>query len=309
MRRRPTGLVLVLALVASCTRSGGSARPRELGHPEAIAARLVDPVRFAVVGDYGTGGAAEGEVARLVKSWRPRFVATTGDNNYPAGAADTIDDHVGRFWSGFIAPYRGRFGPGAATNAFFPVLGNHDWETPGAVPFLEYFELPGNERYYEVVEGPVHLFAVDSDRREPDGADPGSAQARWLCARLRASTARWKLVFLHHAPWSSGRHGSTARMQWTFAACGASAVFAGHDHLYERIARDGIVYFVNGAGGADLYGFRSSPVEGSRVRFNADHGAQLVDADARTLLVRFFTRGGELVDWVALGDGASEPPP
>jgi hypothetical protein len=301
--------LLALALAAGCARDRGApaARLADPGDPAAISLRLVDPVRFAVIGDYGTGDAPETDVARLVRTWRPQFIATTGDNNYPAGAAETIDDRIGKAWSEFIAPYRGSFGPGAAANAFFPVLGNHDWETPGALPYLDYFGLPGNERYYDVAKGVVHLFAVDSDPREPDGVDAGSAQARWLCDRLRASTARWKLVFLHHPPWSSGRHGSSEWTQWGFAACGAHAVFAGHDHLYERIARDGVVYFVNGAGGAGLYGFQSRPVEGSRARFNADFGAQLVEADARTLLVRFFSRTGELVDWVALGEAAGEP--
>ena len=47
-------------------------------------------------------------------------------------------------------------------------------------PYLDYFTLPGNERYYDVAIGPVHLFAVDSDPREPDGNTEGSVQARWL---------------------------------------------------------------------------------------------------------------------------------
>lgn len=299
MRRRRAAAVLALVLAAGCGP--------DLGDPGAISRRLVDPVRFAVVGDYGTGAPPERDVANLVKGWSPRFVVTTGDNNYPAGSAETIDATIGQFWSGFIAPYRGRYGPGGAENAFFPALGNHDWGAPGALPYLDYFTLPGNERYYDVARGPVHVFVVDSDPREPDGVDPGSPQARWLCERLGASSARWKLVFLHHPPWSSGRHGSTAWTQWSFAACGAHAVFAGHDHHYERIAREGIVYFVNGVGGSDLYAIARLPVEGSRARFDGEFGAQLVEADSRTLLVRFFARSGELVDWVALGEGAGEP--
>jgi hypothetical protein len=301
MRWLRSAAALVLVHAAGC--------PRDLGDPGAISRRLVDPVRFAVIGDYGTGTPPEGDVARLVKSWRPGFVVTTGDNNYPEGGADTIDDRIGRFWSEFIAPYRGQHGPGAAENAFFPVLGNHDWGSSGPLAYLDYFTLPGNERTYDVAKGAVHLFAVDSDPREPDGVDAGSPQARWLCDALAASTARWKLVFLHHPPWSSGRHGPNDWTQWSFAACGAHAVFSGHDHHYERISRDGIVYFVNGAGGADLYAIRRIPVTGSRARFDGEFGAQLVEADARTLLVRFYARSGELVDWVALGDGAGEPPP
>ena len=70
-------------------------------------------LRFAVIGDYGEGNQAEQDVADLVKSWNPELVITVGDNNYPSGSAETIDDRVGRFYSGFIYPYTGAFGPGA----------------------------------------------------------------------------------------------------------------------------------------------------------------------------------------------------
>jgi hypothetical protein len=65
-------------------------------------------------------------------------------------------------------------------NQFFPTLGNHDWYTPGAQPYLDYFHLPGNERYYDFVWGPVHFFAIDSDENEPDGVNQSSVQAKWL---------------------------------------------------------------------------------------------------------------------------------
>ncbi|RME63773.1 MAG: alkaline phosphatase, partial [Caldilineae bacterium] len=55
-------------------------------------------VRFAVIGDYGSGSQGEADVAALVKSWNPDFVLTLGDNNYPDGAASTIDAHIGKFY-------------------------------------------------------------------------------------------------------------------------------------------------------------------------------------------------------------------
>jgi tartrate-resistant acid phosphatase type 5 len=252
-------------------------------------------LRFAVIGDFGVADTPTAEVAALVQSWLPDLVITVGDNNYPDGSASTIDDNIGQFYHQFISPYRGTYGPGAATNKFFPSLGNHDWETTGAKPYLDYFTLPGNERYYDFVRGPVQFFALDSDPREPDGITATSRQGTWLQNTLAASKSRWRLVYFHHAAYSSGDHGNTADMQWPFGSWGATVVLAGHDHDYERIHVDGLPYFVNGAGGNRLYDFHT-PVAGSRVRYNADQGAMLVEASDRTIVYRFINRKGKLID-------------
>jgi hypothetical protein len=252
-------------------------------------------VRIAVIGDYGLATPAEADVALLVKSWRPDLIITTGDNNYPVGSPDTIDLNVGQFYHDFIAPYSGKYGSGAEANRFFPTLGNHDWADPDARGYLDYFTLPGNERYYDVAWGPVHLFAVDSMPGEPDGIDASSHQASWLRQGLAAATEPWKLVYMHHPPFSSGPHGSTPAMQWPYGEWGATAVLAGHDHIYERLVRNGTVYFVNGLGGSVRYDV-GNPVEGSQVRFNGDFGALFIDADQQQITFRFITRAGEQVD-------------
>jgi tartrate-resistant acid phosphatase type 5 len=253
---------------------------------------------FAVIGDYGDGGTAEAEVAAQVRRWSPEFILTVGDNNYPSGAASTIDDHVGRDYHTFIAPYHGAYGQGASVNRFFPTLGNHDWGTKGAAPYLAYFVLPGNERYYDFVNGPVHFFAIDSDRREPDGTTPESIQGRWLKQRLAASTETFKIVYFHHAPFSSSsRHGPSAWMQWPFKAWGTDAVLSGHDHTYERIIdpRDGMLYLVDGLGGGGYYGF-GAPIPGSQKRFTGDFGALRVTVEERAMTFEFITRRGTLID-------------
>lgn len=254
-----------------------------------------ETIRFAVIGDYGLEGEMEAEVAALVLSWDPDFIITTGDNNYPDGAAETIDQNIGQYYSDFISPYIGAYGQGAPFNRFFPSLGNHDWDSEGAQPYLDYFTLPGNERYYDFVWGSVHFFAIDSDLREPDGVTSDSDQAAWLQTALAASKAPWKIVYMHHLPFSSAIHGSTDRMQWPYEAWGATAVLAGHDHTYERIERDGFPYFVNGLGGNGIYSFWE-PVEGSQARYNGDHGAMLVDASSEAITFQFISRTGEVID-------------
>jgi tartrate-resistant acid phosphatase type 5 len=254
-------------------------------------------IRFAVIGDYGSHSQAEQDVANLVTSWHPDLILTTGDNNYDNGEAKTIDLNIGQFYSAFIYPYNGRYASSnpSSLNRFFPTLGNHDWSTPGAQPYLDYFELPGKERYYDFVWGPAHFFAIDSDVREPDGNSRDSIQASWLRDRLSASTAPWKIVYMHGPPFSSGYHGSQPTLQWPYKEWGATAVLAGHDHTYERILKDGLPYFVNGLGGQSIYSFRET-VAGSQVRYRGDYGAMLVDATCCDITFRFYTRSGQLVD-------------
>jgi tartrate-resistant acid phosphatase type 5 len=255
--------------------------------------------RFAVIGDYGVATTAEAEVARLVRGFDPEFVVTTGDNNYPSGSAATIDANIGQFYHSFIYPYRGKYGDGATENRFFPTLGNHDWYTPNAEPYLDYFELPGNERYYDVVRGNVHYFAIDSDVNEPDGTTSTSVQGQWCAATARASTAPFRVAAMHHPPYSSGSHGNTSSMQWPYREWGFDLVLAGHDHTYERIELGGVTYVVNGLGGNFTYGF-GTPVPGSVARDNLKQGALFVEASATKLVGRFVDIDGRLADVFAL---------
>jgi tartrate-resistant acid phosphatase type 5 len=285
--------------------------PPDSGIPDGGCAHVPEPaessaalgVRFAAIGDYGYAGPAEEAVADLVKAFRPEFIITLGDNNYPLGSADTIDLNIGLFYHDYIAPYLGRFGCGATRNRFFPALGNHDWLAPGARPYLDYFDLPGNERYYEFVRGPVQLFALDSDPSEPDGNTATSTQAAWLKQNLAASTARWKIVYMHHAPYSSGPHGSTTDLRWPYKAWGADLVLAGHDHDYERFDIDGLPYVVNGLGGAVFYPL-GTPAAGSVARFNERAGALFVEADATSLRARFQAVDGRPIDAFTLSKRA-----
>jgi hypothetical protein len=261
-------------------------------------------VTFAVIGDFGITGPNEAAVANLVKSWNPAFIITVGDNNYPGGASTTIDPNIGQYYADYIYPYMGTYTRTSTLNVsrFFPSLGNHDWNTPDARPSLDYFTLPGNERYYDIVQGPVHLFAIDSDAHEPDGITSSSIQAQWLQSHLVNSTSCWRLVFFHHAPYSSGPHGSNTTLQWPFQAWGADAVLAGHDHDYERILVNGLPYFVNGLGGAQIYPILVA-VPGSQVRYYARHGAMRVMATSSTLKFEFIDVDGAVVDTYTLNGG------
>lgn len=258
--------------------------------------------RFAVIGDYGLAGKPERDVANLVKEWKPEFIITTGDNNYPDGMPETVDENIGKYFHAFISPYIGEFGEGSDINRFFPTMGNHDWSITGGKTYFDYFTLPGNERYYDFIWGPVHLFAIDSDSREPDGVGRTSIQALWLKDKLAASVSPWKIVYMHHPPYSSSQDGSTDWMQWPYKEWGATVVLSGHSHVYERIEVDGFTYIVNGLGGGPRYDF-NDPIPGSQVRFREDYGAMLVEATLDQITFQFVTRGNQVIDTYVIDYG------
>ena len=260
-----------------------------------LEAQPKETMRFAVIGDFGTTGKNEQSVAEMVSTWKPEFIVTTGDNNYALGLAETIDPNIGQYYHAYIGHYSGTYGEGSQDNRFFPSLGNHDWGVGSAGPYLNYFTLPGNERYYRMVQGSVEFFMLDSDTREPDGVSSDSIQGKWLQSALADSKAIYKVVVFHHPSYSSAEHGSSDWMQWPFAKWGATLVLNGHDHVYERIVKDGFPYMVDGAGGHSLYAFKT-PVEGSEVRYNCDYGALLVDVTDKAMTLRFITIHAGLVD-------------
>lgn len=290
---------------------------------DTVTLAVIDPgataegsVRFAAIGDFGTGCCAAADVAALVTDLDPDFIITVGDNRYSAD----IDGAVGQYYSDFIGNYRGEFGPGSPVNRFFPAAGNHDYhEDGGADVHFDYFTLPGagiptsrtsgNERYYDFVRGPVHLFVLNSNREESDGRSSTSTQAEWLEAQLAASESPWQVVYLHHPPFSSGsRHGPSEVMRWPFEAWGADAVLAGHEHNYERLTKGTIPYFVVGNGGARLYPQSAQPDPDSDFFYDLDHGALIAEACDSRLAFVFHSVSDGPIDAVALGAPTCDRP-
>jgi len=264
--------------------------------------------KFAVIGDYGDAGGDELAVANLVKSWGPDFIITVGDNNYDDGLASTIDENIGKYYHDYIKPYLGNsilYGNGSPdVNRFFPVPGNHDWDASSLpagdlTPYLEYFTLPNNERYYDFVWGDVHFFMIDSDDREPDGYLETSVQALWLQNKMATSTAKWKIVVFHHPPYSST--GSSTDLRWPFKLWGADALFTGHKHNYERLIVDGLVYFVDGLGGKSKQSFRDILPE-SKFRYRDDFGAILVVATSSDISFSFHNTSNTQIDSYEITD-------
>jgi tartrate-resistant acid phosphatase type 5 len=259
-----------------------------------------EEVLFAVIGDYGQEGRHAFQVAEMIDSWEVDFIVTTGDNNYPDGEASTIDDNIGQYYHRYIGNYQGEYNRGSEINRFFPSLGNHDWVAEGAEPYLDYFTLPGNERYYDFIWEGVHIFVLDSDSHEPDGVGVSSEQAAWLQESMADSEELWQVVVMHHPPYSSADHGSTDWMQWPFKEWGADLVVAGHDHVYERLEVDGLTYITIGLSGhAARYSFPNVLPE-SQFRYMDDWGALRILTTAEVMRIEFIIVDGTVIDSIEI---------
>lgn len=195
-------------------------------------------VRLAAVGDVGTGDREEIETAGAMAALPGRpydALVLLGDNVYPAGDPARLDATV-------FEPFGAVLGGGADLVA---ALGNHDVQNGNASGQVEALGMPG--RWYTWREGPAVVIVLDSTRAD----DP--AQRAWLEDSLATTDATWRIVALHHPPYSAGWHGSSenvrAAFEPLFIRYGVQLVLAGHDHDYQRSEPvDGTTYVVSGAG-------------------------------------------------------------
>lgn len=196
-------------------------------------------LRVALVGDVGDGGdhahAVAAAIAEQSKVDRYDILMLLGDNVYPSGDPTRIQATV-------LEPFSGVLEGGTD---LFVVLGNHDETNHAGDAQLKALGMPG--RWYAVERGDMLGIALDStDPTNPE-------QLAWLEETLAGSDARWKLVGLHHPPYSSGMHGSNETSREVFAPLferyGVQVVFAGHEHDYQRTDPiNGVTYIVSGAG-------------------------------------------------------------
>lgn len=247
-----------------------------------------DTVKFAAIGDNGTGERAQYEVGERMAQAHERFpyefVIMLGDNMY---GRQRPEDFVIKF----ERPYQALLDRGVK---FYAALGNHDEQSNR---FYKLWNMNG-ERYYTYTRKNVRFFVLDSDYMDPK-------QLEWLTQQLRSSNDEWKIVYFHHPLYSSaGRHGSETDLRLVleplFVQHGVNAVFSGHDHTYERVKpQKGIYYFVSGSAGQLRRGdLRQSGL--TAAGFDQDNAFMLVEVGRDALSVQALTRTGRTVDVVTL---------
>ncbi|MCH7587547.1 MAG: metallophosphoesterase family protein, partial [Chloroflexi bacterium] len=270
---------------------------------------------FAVFGDSGTGNENQMKLAQVMTASSPDLMLHTGDVIYPNGAREDYD-------AKFFSPY----GEIIASVCIFPVAGNHDYMTDDGEPYFDVFYLPSNnpsgtERYYSFDYGDVHFVALDSNIESNKATFKGQEAAEmkeWLISDLDATEMRWKVVYLHNPPYSSGsKHGSYLAVREEFSEIferfNVDVVFSGDDHSYERTApirefvgnSNGVVYVVTGGAGANI---RSVGVSDFTAYSARRHHFVLVKVTKNKMTFEAIDLGGTVFDKYVINRNEREAP-
>jgi acid phosphatase type 7 len=272
------GLLILVAITGAFSAFQGGEPPA--ADPQGA----TDSVVIAAAGDLVCGRETprdripclEEYTADVVRQLKPNALLLMGDLQYETGSA-----------ADFQTFYEPTFGEFKAIT--YPVPGNHEYFTEGAVPYFDYFNGVGVDSgragsrgrgFYSFNLGAWHVVALNTNCPQIGGCSARSAQATWLRADLAANKTKCTLAFMHSARFSSGEHGNDELLRdlWRIMhEAGVDVVLSAHDHTYERFGRQdwlgrtddkrGIRSFVVGTGGKGLARFlRARP--NSEVRNN-----------------------------------------
>ncbi len=243
-----------------------------------------DSLRFAIIGDTGTGSTGQQQLADLLVQYRKaypfEFVLMMGDNLYGGEAPQDYDKKFEVIYKKLLDD----------KVKFYATLGNHDNSNQR---FYDHFNMNGKE-YYDFKKGKTLFLSLNSNYMD-------ERQLKWLDETLSKSDAEWKICFFHHPLYSSGKkHGSDVDLRQVLEPMlvkyGVNVVFAGHEHFYERTKpQKGIYHFISGAGGQ----LRSGDIKSSELTekgFDRDLSFMLIEIADDQLFFEVVSRTGKIVD-------------
>lgn len=251
-------------------------------------------------GDIAVCGSTSDEATSDILVSTKGTVFTLGDNAYPNGTA-----------ADYAKCYNGSWGRVKART--MPAPGNHEYRTPGAAAYFDYFGAAAGDPskgYYSYDLGAWHIVVLNSNSEcTTISCSATSEQVQWLEADLAASTKSCTLAYWHHPRFNSGaEHGNLLAVGpfWdALYAAGAEIVLNGHEHVYERFAPqtpnavadpNGIRQFTVGTGGGPLYPFSSTIQPNSERRNNASKGVLKLTLRAGGYDWRFIPATGSFTD-------------
>jgi hypothetical protein len=246
-------------------------RARAAGTFTTAPADLRVPIRFAVIGDYGSGNDHEWAVARVLAAQQPSFILSAGDNSYLVALPALLDRNIFR-------PLHDAM----ADAPLWATLGEHDLFVDGGHTIISALHLPGDGKQYSVRYGPIQIIALglQADAKalayaRRALAEPGPSVRFILVHRpIRAGNPILPLLRSHHV----------------------AAILAGHLHRYERQVVAGVLEFTAGTSGegpGDPGHTRASP--GAAISL-LDYGLLRADVSADGIAYAFVDEQGRVLD-------------
>ncbi|MDQ3663371.1 MAG: metallophosphoesterase [Actinomycetota bacterium] len=289
-------LLFSMVLVGSCETTA-EPEPLPTGSPPGPGA-----LRVVAAGDISDCTPAEcvaADTAGVVTELDPDLVLTLGDTQYESGTTAEYEAEYDRTWGRFLDITR-------------PAVGNHEYETPGAQGYFDYFgsrAAPDTDGYYSFDAEAWHLVALNTNNAcQVVACDDGSEQQQWLAADLADTSRRCALAYMHHPRWSTGEHLDIEAVDalWrTAVEGGVDLVLAGHDHNYERFVpldadgtedSEGAAQLVVGTGGTELRDFAEAPRAETANRFADAHGVLELELGRSSYSWRFVGTEGQVRD-------------
>lgn len=245
--------ILIISLILSLTATVFAAQDQQIQQKLIALEKIQGKFSFVVVGDNRSGDDTYKKIVSMIMERKPDFVVNTGDMIVTPGNKQE--------WSKFWEMSK------PITVPYFLTVGNHDAHPKVPLSekrYKEEVDLPGNELYYSFKAGNSLFVVLDSYIDDQEKRISGE-QLRWLEEVFAHSQQKHKFVFLHHPLYTDlgkGHHAhdsidkypdSRDRLEALFAKFKVNAVFAGHEHYYERRTVDGIIHIITGGGGAPIY--------------------------------------------------------
>ena len=249
-----------------------------------------DPFRFLIYGDNRTDDVTHAAIVRAMAPVGADFLIHTGDFVENGASSEQ--------WKTFFQIEA----PLLKERCIFSCVGNHELTDGRGLPYLKYFG-PRDFDPARADAAPPSLDELDGTFRWSNtrffllnGMVPyhAGASREWLENALENADVEpgvvWRIVVVHHGPWSSGPHGNNP----LFAQAGVANIFrrhkvdlviSGHDHIYERGFANDMAYLVSGGGGAPVYKVKSRLP--STLKAESVH--HFVEASVSEAAIRFTT--------------------
>ncbi len=256
----------------------------------AAAPGLDQPTHFVMVGDTGTGGAAQVAIAKRMSEVPFDLMVFLGDIAYESGTPTQLETRFFQIYRDYL-----RYVPA------YPAIGNHERRTRQGRPYFEAFVLPEPERYYSFDWGDVHFVAIDTTQRD-------TKQLQWLTDDLGKNKLPWVIVYGHHPMYTNALRGPQRGIRRAFAKIltdhKVDLVIMGHEHHYERFRVGGVNYIVSGGGGGQLTRFFGS--FGSLKKATVHHYLAF-EVTAKTLVMKAINIGGKEIEELKLTKDGEGP--